>query len=133
MTAKEDNKWSAFFVSRWFLAIIFLVLCFTGFAILRSYFQEHQIREEINRLKSEAGELESKKIETLEILKYVKSPEFIEEKARTEFNMQKEGERLVVIKDLGEAPSSSGLVNDKMIESNIFSNPIKWWNLFTGK
>ncbi len=133
MAQREENKWTAFFISRWFLMIVFLAICFIGFAILRSYFQEYQIREEVNRLKNEASELEAKKIETLEILKFVQSPEFVEEKARTEFNMQKEGERLVIIKGDSSEVLSVGQPEDKMLESNMLSNPIKWWNLFIGK
>lgn len=133
MAVREDDKWSIFFVSRWFLAIVVIAICFVGFAILRSYFQEYQIREEISRLKEEAAQLEAKKIETLEILKYVQSPEFVEEKARTEFNMQKDGERLVIIKNDERNLLSSGQDNKIMVESSMLSNPIKWWNLFIGK
>ena len=129
---QKENKWSKFFYSKWFIVFVVAAILFAGFTYLRSYFQDYQIRQQIEQLKSEAASLEAKKIQTLEILKYVKSPEFVEEKARLEFNMAKPGEQTAVIVKNGASTSyDNGQKEGAVVESNRFSNLIKWWNLFT--
>lgn len=129
---EQNSKWSKFFYSRWFLLIIIGAIFFAIFVFTRAYFQDYQVQIEIERLKSEAASLESKKIETLELLKYVQTPEFAEEKARTELNLIKPGEKTIIVKSDRNNSESIGQVDKKVVESNSVSNPIKWWRLFTG-
>lgn len=89
------------------------------------------MKQEIERLKSEADTLESKKIETLEILKYVQSSDFAEQKARMEFNMSKPGEQVAIVKSGGSGEIGNGQVDNIVVESSNVSNFIKWWNFFT--
>jgi cell division protein FtsB len=129
---QKENKWSKFFYSKWFIIFVLAAILFACFTYARSYFQDYQIRQQIEQLKSEAAALESKKIQTMEIMKYVKSPEFVEEKARMEFNMIKPGEQTAVILKSNTATSfGNGQREATVVESNRFSNLIKWWNLFT--
>lgn len=132
MTQKE-NGWSQFFYSRLFIFVVLAGIFFVSFAFLRSFYQDYQVRQEIERLKYEASALEAKKLETLEILKYVQSPDFAEEHARKEFNLVKPGEQVAIVKSEGGLSLVSGQENNKMIESDRVSNIIKWWNFFTHK
>ena len=127
----QNGKWSRFYYSRWFLVVVIILIFFFAFVFARAYFQDYQVRTEIERLKNEAASLQAKKIDTLELLKYVQTPEFAEEKARTELNMVKPGEKTIIIKTGSDAADSIGQVDKKMVESNSISNPIKWWRLFT--
>lgn len=131
---QKENWWSKFFYSKWFIVFVCAAIIFVGFTYLRSYFQDYQIRQQIDQLKSEAASLESKRIQTLEILKYVKTPEFVEEKARMEFNMMKPGEQAaVIVKNSTSSQFVDRQVEKKVVESKSFSNLIKWWKLFTAK
>lgn len=127
----QHGKWSRFYYSRWFLIVIIILIFFSAFVFVRAYFQDYQVQAEIERLKNEAASLQAKKIDTLELLKYVQTPEFAEERARTELNMVKPGEKTIIIKTSSDALDSIGQVDKKMVESNSISNPIKWWRLFT--
>ncbi|MCX6782131.1 MAG: septum formation initiator family protein [Candidatus Magasanikbacteria bacterium] len=129
--SQNSNGWSQFFYSKIFLFIILVGIFFVGFAFLRSYYQDYQVKQEIERLKSEADTLESKKIETLEILKYVQSSDFAEQKARMEFNMSKPGEQVAIVKSGGSGEIGNGQVDNIVVESSNVSNFIKWWNFFT--
>ena len=129
--SEQGGKFIRFFHSRWFIILVCILIAFSTFVFIRSYMQDRGVRDEIDRLKSEAASLEVKKFETMELLKYVKSPEFAEEKARTELNMIKPGEKTVIVKTGISASESSGQVDNKVIESNGISNPFKWWRLFT--
>jgi len=130
--AQQSSAWSLFFYSKIFLLIILAGIVFTGFAFLRSYYQDYQVKQEIDRLKYEADNLEAKKLETLEVLKYVQSPDFAEQKARMEFNLVKPGEQVAIVKNAEAGVNTSGQVDNKMVESSDVSNIIKWWRFFTG-
>ena len=125
----QNNHWKNFFFSPWFLVGAVLVIFGLLFSFGRSFYQDYQMRAEISRLQDEARNLSAKKLESLEILKYVQSRQFAEEKARTELNLVKPGERVAIIKSTGQL-KRSGQIDEKMVEWNNVSNPIKWWRYF---
>lgn len=132
MTQHQAGLWKRFFSSRWFLVVGILILVLLCVAYSRAFYQNYRIRQEIKRLNQETQRLESKRFELKDTLEYVQSPGFVERKARTELNLMKEGENLVVVK--GERSSSivNGQVQTKVVESRELTNPEKWWNYFFG-
>lgn len=124
----RENQWRKFLGSRWFLVLLLVASVFISFAYGRAYYQDYQVRQEIQQLKDEVKRVESKKIETLEMLKYVKSSAFIEEKARTELNLIKPGEKVAVIEgETKNIPKIEAKLEPENIE---MSNPAKWWHFF---
>lgn len=128
MTSKESN-WKKFFGSRLFIVVALVVAIMIVFGYVRSYYQDLQVRSQIEDLQDQARSLEGKKLELLEALKYVKSNDFVEEKARTEFNMVKPGEQVAVIS------STLPLKQDRQDQNNMVAlndipNYIKWWRYF---
>jgi len=110
-----------------------VLLLFVIFAFGRAYYRDYLVRQEINRLQAEVSRLESKKLETIELLKYVQSPEFVENKARTELNLVKPGEQVAIIDSSSVGALASGQAEIKVVESSKLSNPAKWWKFFTGR
>ncbi|MFA7653705.1 MAG: septum formation initiator family protein [Candidatus Magasanikbacteria bacterium] len=133
MSARAETNWKKFFKSRWFFLVMAVMLFVISFAYIRAYYRDYQIQQEINRLQEEVKRLEAKKIETGEVLKYVKSSDFIEEKARIELNLVKPGEQVAVIDGGKISTNTTGQENKKMIKFDQLSNPIKWWIFFTQK
>lgn len=132
MSEEGHKSWWIFFRSRWFLLGIFVLTALAIFAFGRAYYQGYQVRQEIARLQEEARRLEGKKIETLELLQYAQTKDFVEEKARTELNMIKPGEKVAVVaKNTGA--TSSGQENAEVVKSINLSNFKKWWRFFTGQ
>ena len=129
----EKNQWTKFFYSRWFFVTVAVLIILVALAFLRSYYQDYQVRQEIQHLKDEADRLETKKIQSLEILKYVQSKNFVEDKARTDFNMAKPGEQEVIVTSPQKTVENDGQVENKVVEWKGISNPIKWWKLFFNK
>lgn len=115
------------FASRWVTGLSLVIVVFLAVAYVRAYWQNYHIEQEIKRLQQEASRLESKKIETIQLLDYVKSPAYVEEKARTELNLVKDGEQMAIIK---QSENSNGQPEKNMVESSQLSNPRKWWNYF---
>jgi len=97
----------------------------------RAYYQDYKIKQEIRELKNEISQLERKKIESLEILDYVMSPAFVEEKARTELHMKKPGEKVAIIE--GQGMVKQGEKTDNSGDRQMISNPLKWWYYFLHK
>ena len=131
MAGVTNKKWRNFFWSRWFLAIGFLVVIFVITAFARAFYEDYQVRQEIARLQEDVKRLEVKKLSTLDALAYVKSEDFIEEKARLELNLAKPGEQIGLIPNV--AGIKVGQKNDNMLEFKNLANPIKWLNYFLHK
>ena len=89
MSSEKENGWKIFFNSRLFIFVGVIVAIMVAFGYGRAYHQDYLVKKEIEGLQQQAKNLESKKMELLEVLKYVKSDSFAEEKARTELNMIK--------------------------------------------
>ncbi len=129
MPASKENGWKIFFNSRWFVltAAIATFMVVLGFA--RAYYQDYLVAQDIERLRQQAESLAVKKIELLEVLKYVKSDSFVEEKARRELNMAKPGEQVLVAPKTAEI--GNGQEKNNMIGLSNISNFKKWWKYFT--
>lgn len=132
MPLRKDDNWKSFFASRWFMLVGVILLLLLSIAYGRAYYQNYQVEQEIKRLENETIRLQAKKLETLDVLKYVQSPAYVEEKARTELNLVKNGEHVAIISG-SAAPSIIGQENQKMLESKNLSNPRLWWNYFFAK
>lgn len=131
----QDGVFKRFFGSRLFLIIAIIILALVALSYARAYYQDFKIRQQITALQAEVKQLEKKKLESMEILEYVTSDAFVEEKARTELNMKKPGERVIVIDDssLLEIPPvdiSQDLATNAVANTQL-SNPMKWWYYFT--
>ena len=79
------------------MLVLFGLSVLLTFSYVRAYYQEYRVRSEIDTLHEEVRDLEVKKLQTIEVLKYIQSPAFVEEKARTELNLLKPGEKMAVI------------------------------------
>ncbi|MBU0545796.1 septum formation initiator family protein [Patescibacteria group bacterium] len=127
-----EHRKKSFLRSRLFLLVIFLGSILIAFAYGRAYYQDMEVRKEIARLQNEVKSLEVKKMETLDVLKYVKSPAFAEEKARLELNMAKPGEKMAVVAGKSAVEKQGGQEAEKELELDSIPNIIKWWNFFVG-
>jgi cell division protein FtsB len=129
MVEEKNEKWRQIFYSRWFLlGMIFLSIILTS-SYIRAYYQEYLVKQEIKNLQQEVRNLEAKKIETMEIFKYVQSDSFVEEKARTELNLLKSGEKMALISN-SSVGNINGQMPDKVVKWSSIENPIKWLKFF---
>ncbi len=117
------------FSSRAFFLTGVLILLILSVAYLRAYYQNYQIQGEIKQMLDESSRIENKNAELRALLERVKQNDYVEEKARTELGLIKEGEKETII--LGNrAKSGSGQTETTMLESKRLSNPREWWNYF---
>lgn len=123
------SRWRIFFGSQWFLIGGVVILAFLVLGYARAWYQDYQVGQEIARLETEVKRLESQRLQTLELLRYVQSPAFVEDKARTELNLIKPGEQVAIIAT-SATHIPSGQPGRGMVESPRLSNPAQWWNYF---
>ncbi|PLX28576.1 hypothetical protein C0581_01565 [Candidatus Parcubacteria bacterium] len=134
---KRDEQRSSvgrFFASRSFLVIALVVMTLFTLGFARAYYQDYKVKQQINQLEEEVKLLENKKIESIDILKYVASDKYVEDKARTELNMKAPGEQVIFIQDLNEE-NREGALNDEYRgeDGQVLSNPVKWFYYFIHK
>ena len=129
----QSSPLRRFFTSRLFLVVIFGMIGLIVFGSIRTYYQDYKVKQEIASLQDEVNNLQKKKFQSMELLQYVTSNAFVEEKARTELNLKKPGEHVLIIPNIQKSQE------DKEANSQIFqsgqnlSNPIKWWYYFIHK
>lgn len=126
---KNTPFFRRFFASRLFLLLSALALLIVVASFVRAYYQDYMVERDIANLQEEVRSLEKKKIESMQILEYVVSDAFIEEKARTELNLKKPGENVIHIED-DQTLAFVQNPDQKSARQNI-SNPVKWWYYFT--
>jgi len=127
---QQPSTLRRFFTSRLFLVVIFAVIGLIIFGFVRTYYQDYKVKQEIENLQKEVDNLQKKKFQSMELLEYVTSDAFVEEKARTELNLKRPGENVLIIPNMQKTTATA---EDTMIISESgqkLSNPIKWWYYF---
>lgn len=130
MTRTEHNGVRTFFGSKIFLGCALLLTLLFAFGFARAYFKDYAFREEVKRLQGEISQLEKKKIESLELLKYVSSTAYIEDTARVDLNLKKTGEHVLFIDSAGKDKESKAPGTSEDSSGQEISNPVKWWYYF---
>lgn len=130
LSQKQSHKRRGFFASRAFVIAGFIITAFIIFANVRAFYRDRSIRQEIAKLEQQRQQLSQKKLESMEILQYVTSEDFVEETARTELNLKKPGERVIIVKS--QDTQSELIENQRHIQTRQEkSNPVKWLYYFT--
>lgn len=131
MNHTQKSPFERVILSRWFLFFLLGIAIIIAVGYARAYYEDYQIRQEVQNLQLEFNKLEKKKFASLELLNYVKSDAFVEEKARTEFNLKKPGENILAIpiEPRGQVNSASAVI-EKPDHSQPLNNAWKWWYYF---
>jgi len=123
---QKPKQPSQFLHTKQAVYVLLAIFVFFGFNVSRAYYQNYQVRQEIKDLELQVKNLETKKLESLEILKFVSSDAYVEEKARTELNMKKPGEKVLI---LNTAQYQEDVENKKNT-LYLLTNPKKWFYYF---
>ena len=134
MKPKRNRKKGRFLTSQIFLITGLVIAGLVAFGYGRAYYQNYKVMQEIKQLEEEVGSLKTKKLESMEILEYVVSRDYVEDKARTELNMKEAGENVVFVDSLAKNNPSQFLdLNKEAVDESSLNNPMKWWYYFTHK
>jgi cell division protein FtsB len=114
-----------------------VIIIAMAFPIYRNLSKRYQIDQEIKDLQANASKVNADNLKLKELMNYYQSNSFIEEKAKENLNFKKEGEEVVVIKNLdadkisADEPSSDQVfAPGRAANYNQPGNPAKWWRYF---
>ncbi len=131
MNRSESSRAHVFFSSKVFLICAFVLTLVFAIGFARAYFKDYAFREEVKRLKEEIDQLEKKKLESIELLKYVSSSSYLEDTARVDLNLKKPGEQVLFINKIGkEGGTTHDMEEERGASGQELSNPLKWWYYF---
>lgn len=123
---KHDSFVKRLLHSKVYLWILVAIALLIVIGYTRAYYKNYLVNKQIEQIQSEIGKMEQKKIESLDILKYVMSDEFVEEKARVELNMKKPGESVAFVSpDAAQIQTSAADYSQDGL-----TTPRKWFNYF---
>lgn len=110
--------------------ISFLILGILALIVIPYYNNNKKrkdLEKEITSIKNDISRYENSNQDLEELLNYLASDQAVEEKARLNFGLQKQGEKVIVIQRQGNS-SSSASSTEELVEE--VSNPQKWLNYF---
>ena len=116
------------FKSGFFLLFVVVVAIVFLISFGKAFWQDYQIKKEINQLMQEKEKWEKNKLVSLAKLQEIKNGDFAEREARLKFGLGKEGEKLVIINSVGAATSSAK--KGVKTSGTLAFNPKNWWNYF---
>lgn len=112
----------------WLIVGLAAVAALAAGGLARETLRNRQVDYEIAALRAEATSLQARNFELLGAVANLDSPDALERTARLNFNLRKEGERVVVLHS--PTPSSDPLAQ---APRESWSNPRKWWSYFTDR
>lgn len=139
LSAALFNAWTFFLAV---LAILILILI----PLFKNIGARYKINQEIKGLESEIANTQNKNNDLNKLITYLNSDQFVEQQARENLNMKKDGEQVVVVRDNNKPETGEAMVRQASADNSIFSvpglekaearaeisNPRKWLNYFWG-
>ncbi len=89
-----------------FLGVAIIVLI--SFPIAKNVSQRHNINKEVKELENEIKLIEDKNAQLQKLIDYLSSEQYVEEQARLNFGLKKEGEETVVVNIGGDSSAPVG-------------------------
>ena len=123
------DNFGRFMSKQGFLTVLILgALVLVSIPAVRNYAQERAVDLEINEARAEIERYESKNKELSDVIDYLESDQAVEEKARLNLGLKKQGEKVVVIAN--QTQVSEDVAANKNSSDEKLSNPHKWLNYF---
>ncbi|OGG86516.1 hypothetical protein A3B87_01505 [Candidatus Kuenenbacteria bacterium RIFCSPHIGHO2_02_FULL_39_13] len=97
MKYEHYSFWHNLLASRISLLVLVLLIVFIGIAVVKERKSQKIVKEDINSLENEIAELDSRSFELTQMIKYLRSDEYVEREAREKLGMQKQGEQLIIV------------------------------------
>lgn len=116
---RRGNAWVRYF---WLGIILYM-----AFSAGRLTYKNYQLNMEEAKLKEEVAVLENEIQDLKNKIIYYQSDSYKEKMLRAKLNLQKEGEKVVVI-----TPEPKAEATEEELKDNR-TNPQKWWDYFFGR
>jgi len=109
-----------------------MILAFVLIRLGQTWNRGREIKSEIITLQEQTQSLEKENLELTELINYLNSVAYIEEKARVDLGLKKEGEKLVIVSSQNLKGGSAQAITAEGAETpaEAGSNIKKWWQHF---
>ena len=134
MFKKKKNIFLRFFLNQYVIVVVVLVLLLLiSIPLARNVSKKYDIDSEVRALEDEIAGLQTKNLELEKLINDYSSADFVEEIARLNLGLKKEGEEVLVVKK-----SDDNIKNSDILVSNKIKfagdrkekNPSKWFRYF---
>jgi len=116
-----------------FLVIGVVILVTAIFNFASGFVKNRQVNNEITNLNEQITNLGQENSQQKKLIEYFNSDAYVEEKARANLGLKKQGEKVVIVNNNSNQnnnASDSTNINDNSNLTKIQSNPGKWWHYF---
>lgn len=130
---RNEGKKSAKFFSGLFLATGLSILVMIGMSLGKETYRKRQIQKEIENLQAEIQKINQENIELSNLISYFSSQEFQEKEARENLNLQKEDEKMIILRKdaiILNEEKSDGDERNLPVQENKTPNWQKWLEFF---
>ncbi|MDP3985497.1 MAG: septum formation initiator family protein [bacterium] len=125
---EQRKKQRSFVKSRFVWIASVAVAAFIALSAGREWYIQYMTDREIRELEAQAARLEARRLELIDLVKKFEQRDFVEQEARLEFGLQRQGESVAVVRASEEKPKTESAVHEPGV-----SNLKLWWYYFTGK
>lgn len=132
LSGKRKNSNISISLSSACFVIGAIALLFVSSSYIKIFLQKRAVQHEIDLLKQEKDKLEANNKDLSGLLDYFASASYKEREMRLRLNMQKEGEKTIIISRESDKAKGSGPASAGAKKENV-SNFKKWWNYFFEK
>lgn len=146
MIKKERKIFSRLIFNPKFLAIAgLIIIILLSFPIAKNASKRYTVNSEIKELEKEIKSIEERSAKLNQLIDYLGSNQYLEEQARLNFGLKKQGEKVVII-DTGNNGTTANAVSNFINTGNKEilnipsagdkspakppSNPQRWWRYF---
>ncbi|MDD5489166.1 MAG: septum formation initiator family protein [Candidatus Moranbacteria bacterium] len=132
----EQNRKSVKFFSGLFFLAGLAVLVIIGISLGKETYRKRQIQKEIENLQGDIQKVGQENSDLNNLISYLSSQEFQEKEAREKLNLQKDDEKMIVLrKDVAPQNGQQANENAKSAETTEDNTPNwkKWLGLFFSK
>ncbi len=134
-TQNENKKSAAFFSGLFFIAGL-SVLVMIGISLGKEAYRKRQIQKEIENLQNEIQKTNRENSDLQNLISYFSTSEFQEKEAREKLNLQKENEKMIVLRREANQPketTGAGQVPASDYSADKSPNWQKWLQFFFEK
>jgi len=114
-----------------FLGLVIIILI--SFPLSKNISKKYKIDQEIKELEKEINDLEYRNNDFKKLISYLESDQFVEEQAKLNLGLKKQGEEAIIVKEKNETVNSETgdfIIGDIDNKSLNYSNPQRWWYYF---
>lgn len=124
--------------SKLFSILALIVIILIAYPFVKKINQQRILNREIRELEEEVGRVEDKNKDLRELIDYLGSDSFAEKEARSNLDLKKPGEKVVIVKGVEEEIENKEDIEsvfiipglDKGTEAAGKTNSQKWWAYF---